>query len=276
MTLYVITAADQADIDENRARYTALKAAGQTPKTLPPPTLREAAPLDPASVRHTETVPGDWYYTFTLPQGDTIRILNASGKASVSLLCWNAHDTSERLNHADTVKVQWSTTLRKGRLLLSDMGRVLLSIVEDTSAAHDTVAGPSTAASTAAKFGIANLRNSRDNFILAASKHGLGTRDIPPAVTFFAPVMVDPTGRFGWQEERRQAGDFIDLRAEMDLIIAISNCPHPLDPSAVYASPEVDIIQFCAQPPHPDDLCRTASAEAVRAFENNAFAVTGG
>ncbi len=79
-----------------------------------------------------------------------------------------------------------------------------------------------------------------------------------------------------WNDSRRSAGDFIDLRAEMDLLVALSNCPHPLDPSPAYAPGTVDIVRYQAKPVGADDLCRTASAEAARAFENNAFHLQAG
>jgi len=80
--------------------------------------------------------------------------------------------------------------------------------------------------STAAANGDAT-RNTHDNFLAAAAKIGLGLRDIPPCVTFFAPVSVDAGGRFIWNAARKRAGDFVDLRAEMNLVLAMSNCPQP-------------------------------------------------
>ena len=110
------------------------------------------------------------------------------------------------------------------------MGRVFLSLIEDTSGAHDLLVGGSTPASALAAFGAA-ARNTQENFLAAASKIGLDVRDIPPCVTFFAPVSLDDAGRFRWQESRKRPGDFVDLRAEMNLILVASNCPHPLDPA---------------------------------------------
>ncbi len=261
----------EATIARNRARYKELKAAaaGVAPTILPPPTPLDAAPIDPTSIRHREIIPGGWYWTKTIRRGEALRLLNTSGTEGVSLFAWNAADTSERYNSADTVKLQWTSELRKGRVLLSDMGRVLLSIIEDTSGAHDTIVGGSTPASNARKFGDAAQRSTRENFILAAAKHGLGSRDLAPVITFFAPVSV--TGEtVGWRENAKiRSGEFVDLRAEMDLIVAVSNCPHPLCPSPVFAPGPIEAIVF--QPPAPatNDLCRTASAEAQRGFENN-------
>lgn len=270
----ILTEEQKAEVAANRKRYEELKVAGQghAPRALPPPTPRDGAPIAEADVIHREAIPGGWYWTTRLHRGEALRIVNTSGTSCVSLLAWNSADTSERLNHADTIKVQWAATLRKGRVILSDMGRVLFSIVEDsTGGAHDTLMGGSTAATNEARYHATTLRNTRDNFILAAGKLGLDRRDVHPCISLFAPVSVENGGRFVWDNGRRSAGDFIDLRAEMDLLVALSNCPHPLDPSPAYTPGAVDIVRYQAKPVGADDLCRTASAEAARAFENNAF-----
>ncbi len=272
--IMILTEEQKAEVAANRKRYEELKAAGQgqAPRALPSPTLRDGAPIAEADVIHRETIPGGWYWTTRLNRGEALRIVNTGGASCVSLLAWSSADTSERLNHADTIKVQWAAALRKGRIILSDMGRVLFSIVEDTTGgAHDTLVGGSTAATNEARYHAATLRNTRDNFILAAGKLGLDRRDVHPCISFFAPVSVEDGGRFVWNDGRRSVGDFIDLRAEMDLLVALSNCPHPLDPVPAYAPGAVDVVRYQAKPVNADDLCRTASAEAARAFENNAF-----
>ena len=247
-----------------RERYEALEAAGQAPKSLPGPSPR------PAPARHVvrrETVPGGWYTSITLRAGETIRLQTGDVPSAVALVAWRRDDPSERLNFADTVKVQWTTVLEKGRVIFSDMGRVMLSVVEDSGAFHDAIVGGSTATSNAKRYGEGH-RNTRDNFILAALKLGLEARDIPPCLTFFAPVRVDADGRFMWHADERSPGDYVDLRAEMDLLIAISNCPHPLDPAPTYAPGPVYLLTLESAAPGPDDLCRTATDEAERGFEN--------
>lgn len=269
----ILTTEQQAEVTAHRKRYEELKEAGQgqAPLALPAPTPRDSAPIAQADVIHRETIPGGWYWTTRLGRGEALRLINTNGTSCVSLQAWSSVDTSERLNHADTIKVQWAATLRKGRVILSDMGRVLFSIIEDTTGgAHDTLAGGSTAATNVARYGDASLRNTRQNFILAAGKLGLDRRDVHPCVSFFAPVNVEADGRFVWSEGRRSALDFVDLRAEMDLLVALSNCPHPLDPSPSYRPGDVEIVRYRAKQAG-SDLCRAASAEATRAFENNAF-----
>ncbi|HMK79891.1 MAG TPA: urea amidolyase associated protein UAAP1 [Xanthobacteraceae bacterium] len=263
----MVSAARRELIEANRKRYEALRAAGQsaTPKSLPAPTRRDGAPIAPDAVIRRETVPPGWYTTVTLRRGEALRIIDDSGRSSVSLIGWRRDDTSERINCADTVKVQWTAAIAKGRVILTDMGRVLVSVIEDTSGAHDLLAGGSTPASTLAAYG-AVTRNTHDNFLAAAAKLGLDSRDIPPCVMFFAPVSVGADGRFVWTAARKQAGDFVDLRAEMDAMLALSNCAHPLDPARPAASGDVTLIRYRAPPPAADDPCRTASPEAARAF----------
>jgi urea carboxylase-associated protein 2 len=254
--------------EANRRRYEELRAAGQeaTPKGLPQPTPRDGAPIAPESVISREDVPAGWYTTVSLSRGEAIRIIDGSGLASVSLIGWCRENPSERINCADTIKVQWSAVMCKGRVMLSDMGHVFLSLIEDTSGAHDLMVGGSTATSTRAAFGAA-LRNTRDNFLAAAAKNDLSLHDIPPCVTFFAPVSVDANGRFQWNAGHKQPGDFVDLRAEMNLLLALSNCAHPLDPARPAATEPITLIRFRPPPAAADDFCRTASPEAARAFE---------
>jgi uncharacterized protein len=254
--------------ETNRRRYEELRAAGQdvTPKGLPQATALDGAPIAPETVISREQVPAGWYATVRLRPGEALRIVEDTGHSSVSLIGWREEDTSERINCADTVKVQWSAAISKGRVILSDMGRVLLSLVEDTSGAHDLLVGGSTPASTLAAYG-ATSRNTHENFLSAAAKIGLGLRDIPPCVTFFAPVSLDAKGRFLWNSGRKRSGDFVDLRAEMNLVLVLSNCAHPLDPARPAASGSITLIRHRAPPPAQDDPRRTTSAEIIRAFE---------
>jgi urea carboxylase-associated protein 2 len=253
-------------IAENRRRYEELRAAGQelTPKGLPEPTALDGAPIAPDAVIHRDGVPFGWYTTLLLRRGEALRIIDDTGRASVSLLAWREEDLSERINCADTIKVQWSAAISKGRVVLSDMGRVAFSLIEDTSGAHDLLVGGSTPASVLASAGVGG-RNTQENFLAAVSKIGLGVRDISPCITFFAPVALDDAGRFIWKEGRKRAGDFIDLRAEMNLIVVASNCAHPLNPSQTGGG-AVTLVKHRVPAANKDDLCRTASPEGMRAF----------
>lgn len=213
----------------------------------------------------TEVISGGWYTYLTMQTGQVLRLQSGGLGGSVSLATWAEADRSERLNLPDTVKVQWTTELRKGRVLFSDMGRVMLSIIEDSSGGHDVL----TSGSGPEGGGTPSRRNTRDNMILAAAKLGLGRRDLPMLMTFFAPVRVDAAGRFFWNATLLSGDDWVDLRAEMPLVLALSNTRHPLDPTQGDVPPVTLTLQ-AARDIAQDDLCRTATAEAIRGFDNNA------
>ncbi len=133
-----------------------------------------------------------------LPRGAVLRLTDLEGDACAGLLVYNAAQPLERLNVADTVKVQWQAYLGARSLLLSDMGRVLLSIAADTSGAHDALCGASTRLRNEERYGSGGVHgerpNARDRFAVALAKHGLGRRDIVPNINFFKAVRVEPDG----------------------------------------------------------------------------------
>lgn len=261
------------EIAANRQRYEEHQKKGLefAPKALPAPSPLPAPPIEASSVIHQETIPGGWYWSTLLKRGEAIRIDQGDGASTVALIAWNANDTSERLNLADTVKVQWTTALGKGRVIFSDMGRVMFSMIEDSSGGHDCLMGGSTAASNAARYPGVKTRNTRDNLVLAAGKLGLSRRDIPAILNLFAPVRIDEAGGFHWRGKLSNSGDYAELRAEMDMLVGFSNCPHPLDPNPLYDPKPVTVTRFRSQAAAADDLARTATAEAIRGFENNAM-----
>jgi urea carboxylase-associated protein 2 len=249
-------------IAANRRRYEELKAAGQgsAPKALP--ALSAIPAPDATHVRLTESVPKGWYWTGLIRRGEVLRLVNPAATEGVSALFWSAADPTERYNAADSIKIQWTARLQKGRVLFSDMGRVMASIVEDSSGRHDTLAGGSVPKGVGA-----GERNSRTNFLLAAAKLGLGPRDVPPCITFFAGLETDEAGKLRWIADCVAKGDWVELRADMDLLVALSNCPHPLAPNAAAAGP-VELTVRAGEPADREDFCRTATAEATRGFEN--------
>lgn len=241
-----------------RARYLSLQEAARA-RAADPPAIPPILPLDPAMVFKTEVIPPGCYVALRLQRFDVIRITNPAGTPGAALFMWNADDVSERFNAGDTVKLQWTTNLTTGRLLFSDMGKVLASITADTGAGHDSIIGPNSPAQTGA------ARNGRENLRLAAAKFGLTRQDLGPAVSLFSKVGTDAEWRFHYHGAP-PAGAMIELRAEQNLLVALSNTPHALSPIVESIGPiEVAITH---QPPMPDDLCRHFTLEAIRGFEN--------
>ncbi|MFZ3033881.1 MAG: urea amidolyase associated protein UAAP1 [Parvibaculum sp.] len=226
------------------------------------------AVIDEALVLSRESLPGGWGTSMVVPRGQTLRLTAAAGCEGVSVLLFRAAEPTERLNVGDTVKLQWSATLQRGKLLYSDMGRVLASMTDDTYGHHDALAGGSNAATNIAKYGDDGLRHTRGNFILLAAKHGLSKLDIPPCVTFFAPVTVDEAGKFAWMPPAVAEGDYVDLRAEIDLLVFVSNCPHPLSSGATFAPPSLELMRWQSLEATSTDFCRTSCEEARRGFDN--------
>lgn len=264
-------------LDAAKVRYAQLKAAGQAEGAFE--ARRDAVPaprtIAPERVVLSETVPGGWYWHGVVRAGEVLSIENGAANEGVPLLMWNAHDPSERLNPPDTIKVQWTAAIGRGRVLLSDMGRAMASVVGGPEGLIDCIAGASTPFSTVRKYGDATLPSASDHFLRAAAKYGLGKRDVGPAATLFAPVRTDDDGTLVWDERTALAGRF-DLRAEMDLIVALSTCPHPLGPSATFAPGPVTVTLWQASAATADDLCRTATPEAARAFDNTRAMRLGG
>ncbi len=232
--------------------------------------------VDPKLVLLDETIPGGAYWSRVLDRGTTLRIVDLEGSRGVSALFYNADRTSERYNAADTVKIQNTIFPSKGRVLFSDLGRVLCSITEDTCGSHDTLGGTSTAVSNEARYGTGSyqdlrnawFRNGHTNFTVALGRHGMDRRDIVPCINFFARVAVEPNGGLRWVAGAAKAGSFLDLRAEMNVLVVLSNTPHPLRPEPTYAPKALRLVVWQSPPASADDLCRNFSPEAKRGFRN--------
>lgn len=223
--------------------------------------------IDPSLVLLEEEVPGGSYWYGVIKRGNSLRITDLQGSQGVSMLCYNADNPIERYNAADTGKIQFNTFLKRGMVLYSDMGRVLMSITDDTFGDHDTLSGCSNAASNAAKYGEGDWKNSRDNFMRALAKNNLGKKDIMPNVNWFSRVAIDPNGKMTHVASEKP-GSYVDLRAEMNVLVVLSNCPHVLHSSSTYDPKPIQVTVWKSPAPAADDLCRTANPEVVRGFIN--------
>ena len=179
---------------------------------------------------------------------------------------------TERLNVADTVKVQWNAYLGEHKLLLSDMGRVLMSIVHDDAGTHDTFCGTSNAATNTAKYGEGRnsgaFPNGRDRLLLGSAKHGLQRRDVHPCVNLFKGTRIEKDGTIIPLVGPFDPGRSVILRAEMDVIVVIANCPHVMDPRNEYAVTRLRATAWRGPVTPEGDAARNASPEGLRAFEN--------
>jgi urea carboxylase-associated protein 2 len=228
---------------------------------------------DPADLVWAERVPGGGYTHRTLAAGTTVRLSDLDGDACAHVLVYRAGEPWERLNVADTLKIQWQAYLEVGQLLLSDQGRVLASIIADSSGHHDAFCGASSRRRNQERYGAGTAESAspagRELFILAAAKHGLGRRDLPASLSFFKGVRVDPeSGALDWTGSTG-AATAVELRAEMPLLILIANTAHPLDPRPEWHCGTLEVLAWTGSPTPPGSWPRSATPEAERAFLNN-------
>ncbi|MDT9691278.1 urea carboxylase-associated family protein [Streptomyces sp. P9(2023)] len=224
-----------------------------------------------------ETVAGGTYTHKVLARGTELRLTDVTGDACAHVLLHSADRPWERLNVADTVKVLWNAYLGAGHLLLSDQGRVLASLVQDTSGRHDALTGTSTLARNTERYGDGTPQSAspagRELFKLAALKNGLDPRDLPPSVSFFQGVRIDEDGSTRFTGSAGPGGS-VTLRAEQDVTVLVANVPHPLDPHPEYVCGNLGVLAYRARPTAPGDALWDATPEGRRAFLNTADHLT--
>lgn len=259
-----------------KARDHARSMAGTVVESMPviPASAAKGLPhgVNAGDVLWDETLGAGAYAARRLKRGSRLMLTNIKGDACASFVVLNAERPIERLNVADTVKVQWNAYLGPGKLLLSDMGRVLMSILEATPRASDTFCGCSSAASNAAKYGQGDnhspFPSARDRLLLALAKFGLTKRDLPPCVSFFKGVRIEADGSTTFLPDVSPPGDHVTLRAEMDVLVTVANCPHPLDDRPEYHATPLRLLAWRGPVTGASDALRNASPESLRAFQN--------
>jgi urea carboxylase-associated protein 2 len=221
-----------------------------------------------------DQVVGGATWSHVLKRGTALRITDRDGGANVGALFYNAELPVERYNMPDTLKAQHTARLTRGDVLYSDMGRVLCSITADSLGWHDPLSGCSNAALVASKYGEARYQehrndchqNAYDGFVIELAKYGLGARDLTAPLNFFSQVVVDDSGAMRFVLDHSRAGSFVELRAEMNVLVILNTCQHPLDPNSTYCPKPVTLAVHRVPPPLVDDECRVSRPENGRGF----------
>jgi uncharacterized protein len=260
--------------DPNAARAHARAMEGTVVEAMPvlPPRADDLPHgVAPDDLLWEETIAGGGYASRTLARGTRLRLIDLQGDACASLQLFNAAMPTERLNVADTVKVQWNGYLSAGSVLLSDMGRALASIEQDDAGTHDSFCGASTQVSNSRHYGDGRNSgehpNARDRLLLGAAKHGLGRRDVHPCINLFKGVWIAADGAILPELGPFAPGRSLVLRAEMDLVLVIANCPHVLDARPWSIAP-LRVTAWRGPVTAMDDPIRMATPERRRAFLN--------
>jgi urea carboxylase-associated protein 1 len=177
-----------------------------------------------------------------LKPGQILRIVDLEGRQAVDFLCYNAANPEERYNAADTMKYAKTIFLTRGHGIYSDLGRRLLTIVEDTCGRHDTIGGCCSAESNELRYGVKDTPSCRANFLRALAPFGLGRKDVVANLNFFMNVPVEPDGAMAIVDGTSKPGDYVDLRAEMDVLAVVSNCPQTRNPCNGFNPTPIQLI----------------------------------
>lgn len=206
----------------------------------------QESPLDPllASSRHRQAAGEP--SLMTLKQGQVLRIVDLEGNQAVDVIFYNRADGAEHYSATDTMLAQGGIYLTTGSVLLSNLGRPMLSIVADTCGRHDTLGGACAAESNTVRYALHKkfMHSCRDNY-LQALQHadiGLGKRDLVPNINFFMNVPVTPEGGLQFADGVSAPGKYVELRAEMDLWMLVSNCPQLNNPCNAYNPTPVEFL----------------------------------
>lgn len=225
---------------------------------------------------YSDTLPGGRHWSMLVRRGVALEMTDVSGGANVGMVMFNALNPLERLNLPDSLKCQHTFKITAGHCLYSDMGRILCSVIEDDLGWHDAVCGTCDAKLVEEKWGTSlyqhthnkYFRNGRDSFLIELAKYGLGLRDLPGNMNWFSRVYADDDGALTL-DQTNVPGARVVLRFEMDTIVCMHTCAHPLHTSSRYPRHEVNYRLYPTAAPSDDDLCRTLCAENQRGFMNN-------
>ena len=209
-----------------------------------------------------ETVQPGATWSHVLKRGTALRITDTTGGANAGAIFCNWENPAERYNMPDTLKAQHIARLTRGHVLYSDMGRILCSIVEDTVGWHDPLSGSTNAPLVDSKYGIARYqehrneyhKNAFDGFAIELAKYGLSERDMAAPINFFSKVVVDSEGNMRFVTGNSKVGAYVELRAEMNVLVILNTCQHPLDPNPNYDPKPVDLSIRLVPSPASDDV----------------------
>jgi urea carboxylase-associated protein 1 len=206
--------------------------------------------FDPPDALLDEVVPAGEPWMGTLAEGQVLRIVDLEGNQAVDTLFYNARDTEERYSAVDTMRAQGNIYLTSGSELRSNMGATMLRITEDTCGRHDTLGGACSAESNTVRYALEkrHMHSCRDNFLLALARyeHGLTKRDLPSNINFFMNVPVTPQGELRFADGISAAGRYVQMQAQMDVLVLISNCPQLNNPCNAYNPTPIRVLIWAA------------------------------
>lgn len=202
--------------------------------------------LDPGKAVYSADIPAGEFWIHELRKGQYFRIVDLHGNQAVDTLFYNARDYSDRYSAQDTIREQGNIYLTTGTKLISTAGHVLLTITADTCGRHDTLGGACANESNMVRYAIEkrHMHACRSSFLKAIAEwdHGMTKRDITSNINFFMNVPVTPEGRLTFEDGISDPGKYVELCAEMDVLVLISNCPQLNNPCNAYNPTPVCVL----------------------------------
>jgi len=190
------------------------------------------SPVPAVTVHEDTVVPACQPWSARVRKGDVLRLVDLEGQQAVDFLCYAADNHAERYNAANTMKLNKSIYVGKGTELWSVRARKMMTVIDDSCGFHDTLAGCCSIEIDKVRFGKTNTQSCQSNFEAELAKHGMGEKDIVANINFFMYVPVEGNGSVAIADGLSKPGDHVDLRAEMDVLVVISNCPERDNPAA--------------------------------------------
>ena len=206
--------------------------------------------LKPAEAIYRHIIPAGEAWIHEIRRGQYFRIVDLHGNQAVDTLFYNAHDYADRYSAQDTIRSQANLYLTTGTRLISTAGTVLLTIVADTCGRHDTLGGACANESNMVRYAIEkrHMHACRSSFLKAVLEwdHGMTKRDIANNINFFMNVPVTPEGKLTFEDGISEAGRYVEMRAETDVLALISNCPQLNNPCNAYNPTPVEVLLWDA------------------------------
>jgi uncharacterized protein len=198
----------------------------------------------PGTIVQEWIIPAREYSAFTIRREQTLRLVDIEGKQVPDLVCFNEHDLTEHLNMGNSLLLNKRRELRRGDVLYSVICNPMMTIAGYSNEESYSYGPMCSEELNRIRYGAPGTRNCRDNFAMALAHYGLNRRQIPNAFVPFMRVEVEPDGSMEIKEPTSRAGDFYDLRAEMDLLVAVSNCPQERNPCNGFKPTPMGIIIY--------------------------------
>jgi len=201
--------------------------------------------FDKANTIYSKVIPAGDYWSHVIKAGQTLRIVDCEGNQAADTMFYSLADTNERYSAQDTINYQNNVYLTTGSKLISNLGNPLLTITDDTCGRHDTVGGACSAESNSVRYDLKkiHMHNCRDSFMAALREHNidLGKRDLNSNINFFMNVPISPDGESKFADGISEAGKYVQLKAEVDVLCIISNCPQLNNPCNAYNPTPIEV-----------------------------------